>query len=273
MLFFCTNDQCARSFTLTELQENYPDFEQDATLVLMSPDVNDTTSPTSAIIITEDDYDKLKCPVCGSPLSQISIGEIKLLPENTPIFRRLYKRAGHPDIQATIVFSGIERRSIHRPQVCLVSQGSRITNEYTYQQKVSDTKTLPIKILEVSHAYTQPDGSKHIVSSIYAYWLFNPEREEHEHLARFWHMAKDNALYNYRPRWAYVSLTLPRDPQNPDGWQQELDDFVPRLYPTLEDVREKMREDRKIGITIERSADANFYEGDGPATKKTDLKK
>ena len=82
-VYYCTSNQCARSW----LQSQLPG------------------EPAS-------------CPECGAPLAGISLGEINLLPDATPIFRRVYRRAGHPDIMATVVFSGNERRSIHRPQVC-----------------------------------------------------------------------------------------------------------------------------------------------------------
>ena len=234
-MMFCSNDQCSRAFRESSL-----------------------TTKTNGVVQT-----RTTCPVCGAELSPISIGEKKLLPDNTPIFRREYIREGSQPIQATLVFSGIERRSIHRPQVCLVSQGNRITNEYSYDVKTGPDTTLQIKILELQQFYSEEDGSKTVVYSIYAYWLFNPERETNSHLKRFLHMAIDNSFRNYRPRWGYVSISLLRDPRKPDAWKEQLNEFVPLFYPVLQEVRQKLDAQRNITTVIQgRSATLNKYEGE-----------
>ena len=234
-VIFCMSDQCSRAF-------------RESTLNIETNGAIQTAA---------------NCPVCGSDLSTVSIGEMKLLPDNTPIFRREYVREGSPSVQATVVFSGIERRSIHRPQICLVSQGNRITNEYDYEVKNGTDSTLDVKVLELQQFFEEENGSKTFVSSIYAYWLFNPERETNSHLRRFLIMAIDNSLRNYRPRWGYVSISIVRDPRKPDAWKQQLDEFVPLFYPVIEDVRKKLDAQREITTIIQgRSAEINVYEGE-----------
>ena len=184
-VYYCTSNQCARSW----LQSQLPG------------------EPAS-------------CPECGAPLAGISLGEINLLPDSTPIFRRVYRRAGHPDIVATVVFSGIERRSIHRPQVCLVGQGNRILDEYTRPTRASladPDATAPLRVLEIAHADLDPATGRAVSQSlgVYAYWLFNPERETVHHLSRFARMMFDNCFRAYRPRWGYASISLGRDPSRP----------------------------------------------------------
>lgn len=245
-LLFCSNDQCSRAFKESELMV-----------------------ATNGVVEA-----RTACPNCGSPLAPISIGEAKLLPDNTPIFRREYIRQGHPPIQATVVFSGIERRSIHRPQVCLVSQGNRITNEYPYDVKVGDGKTLRIRVLDIQQVYGNEDGTKSIQSAVYAYWLFNPERETDSHLRRFLYMAIDNSFRSYRPRWGYATISFERDLRDPDAWKRQLDEFVPLLYPVLEDVRQKLDAQRNITTTIHRSSsEVNRYEGEtGDVTENPHLR-
>jgi hypothetical protein len=233
-LLFCTSDQCSRAF-------------RESDLLL-------TTNGVSEV--------RASCPNCGSPLAPISIGEAKLLPDNTPIFRREYIREGHPAIQTTVVFSGIERRSIHRPQVCLVSQGNRITNEYPYDVKVGGGKTLRMRVLDIQQVFGNADGTQSVLSAVYAYWLFNPERETDSHLRRFLYMAIDNSFRGYRPRWGYATISFERDLRDPDAWKRQLDEFVPLLYPVLEDVRQKLNAQRNITTVIRRSSsEINTYEG------------
>jgi hypothetical protein len=164
-----------------------------------------------------------------------------MLPKDTPIFRKVYHAPNQPDIQCTLVFSGTERMSIHKPQVCLVSQGNRIINEYDYQVAVTSERRMPIRIIEIMQEYTNSKGKRIAESAIYAYWFFSPERETNSHLQRLLWMAYDNAVRNYRPRWAYVSLAIPADPMRPDSFGAVLDDFVPRLYPITEALRADFR--------------------------------
>ena len=231
-VYYCTSNQCARSW----LQSQLPG------------------EPAS-------------CPECGAPLAGISLGEINLLPDSTPIFRRVYRRAGHPDIMATVVFSGIERRSIHRPQVCLVGQGNRILDEYTRPTRASladPDATAPLRVLEIAHADLDPATGKAVSQSlgIYAYWLFNPERETVHHLSRFARMMFDNCFRAYRPRWGYASISIARDPARPDEWQDALDEFIPRFRPLIDGVRARLDAERAIPLRLEGfSAGANVYEG------------
>ena len=232
---FCQSDQCAASFLVSTLPP-----------------------------------DAAECPACGAPLGDISVGEMSLLPENTPIFRSAYRRAGHPDVMATFVFSGMERRSIHKPQRCLVAQGNRITDEYTLHvpNDVSDPDSrMSVRVLEISHPVRGADGKvTGQNASVYVYWLFNPERETVHHWVRLGWMLFDNAFRSYRPRWGYASITIPRDPESPDAWRAELEDFLPRLYPTVTALRRDLdsRRDRVFRLSG-HSWDSNVYEGDNAA--------
>jgi hypothetical protein len=48
-----------------------------------------------------------------------TMGELATLPKDTQITRREYSDSGGDRIMASIVLSGGEKRSIHRPEVCL----------------------------------------------------------------------------------------------------------------------------------------------------------
>ncbi|MBQ6103661.1 MAG: hypothetical protein IJL06_08325 [Kiritimatiellae bacterium] len=254
-VYYCTSNQCARSWLESQL----------------------AASPTSQVAGPEDIRHSVfgiqhSCPECGAPLAGISLGETTLLPDATPIFRRVYRRAGHPDIMATVVFSGIERRSIHRPQVCLVAQGNRILDEYTRPTRASladPDATAPLRVLELAHADRDPATGRAVSQSlgVYAYWLFNPERETVHHLARFARMMFDNCFRAYRPRWGYASISLARDPSRPGEWEEELDDFLPRFRPLIDGVRARLDADRSVPTVLEGfSAGANVYAGTNAPT-------
>ena len=207
-LWFCSNGQCARSFNASELPEAAEGFP---------------------------------CPLCESPLSTKSIGEARILPPTTPILRLLYTRPGSPQLQCTFVFSGVDRESIHRPQVCLVAQGNTLINEYIYDAKVSDTERMPITVLETMREFTDADGSKRMAHGIYAYWFFNPHRQVASHWARYYHYTIDNVFHNYRPRWAYVSIAFAPESTSSENYHKVLDDFVPLLLPVVSDFQRQLR--------------------------------
>ena len=252
-LFFCSSDQCGRAFKASELETARAEGATNA----VPPAAGAAGAPAEPVAHAVG----RNCPLCGSPLSRVSVGEMNLLPDSTPVFRRIYHRPGGPDLTVTVVFSGIERRSIHRPQRCLVSQGNRITDEYSRDCAIGPNARMELRVLE----FNRPDRIGGDPGNVYAYWLFNPERETVHHTERFLRMMYDNCFRDYRPRWGYASIALARDASRPDAWQQELDAFLPRLYPVLQDVRRKLDEQRGVTVRLdeEGSAAANVYEGEG----------
>ena len=271
-LLYCTSDQCGRSYLERDLLAGRPRDElaygQDLKMLERVrghafSHAAPTNAEPSAVVSSAD-----VCPFCNSPLSTISVGEQTLLPESTPIFRKLYEAPGRPDVTATVVFSGMERRSIHRPQVCLVGQGHRITDEYTYEARLGPDRTFPVRVLEISRPVRDLDGeTAGTLSSVYAYWLFNPERETDSHLVRFFRMTVDNVLRSYRPRWGYASISVPRDPARPDAWKKELDDFLAAFRPVVTKVRADLDANRGRFVVVRgSSSSANRYEGAGPTS-------
>ena len=68
------------------------------------------------------------CPECGAPLGNMNWAERSMLPADTGMARKYYVRPdGRHPIHATIVLSGDDRSSIHRPQVCMTAAGHEIT--------------------------------------------------------------------------------------------------------------------------------------------------
>ena len=261
-VWFCQNDQCARSFPESELAAR-------------AAGENGGGEAAPAGGEAAPDAAARTCPACGGALSSVSLGENTLLPAETPIFRRVYHRAGHPDVLATVVFSGMERRSIHRPQVCLVSQGNRILDEFTdsFASGPSDeagrVPKMPLRVLQITFPVKDPATGKTVsqAPSVYAYWLFNPEYETVQHLARFARMLFDNCFRSYRPRWGYASLSIAVDPGDPDAWRAEIDEFLPFFRPVIDGVRARLAARRDVSLHLSgTSASANEYRGTNTTT-------
>ncbi len=263
-MLFCTSDQCGRSFLEKDLRAGVSRDELASTVDFYlrrkkGADFSATTLPADTPVTAD------ACPFCGSPLSTISIAERMILPKNTPIFRRRYSQPGHSDLTATVVFSGMDRESIHRPQVCLVSQGNRLMDEYTRQVPLGSGETVSVRVIEVA----RPDAVRSASDAgfVYAYWLFNPERETASHFSRFARMFFDNIMRSYRPRWGYASVAIPVDPRRPAAWKDELEAFLSVFRPLVSKCRADMdaRRDRTIVIR-DISSRVDKYEGTGPTT-------
>jgi len=93
-LFFCQNESCLRSFT-------------------------EQTLGTNRV-----------CPRCGGTIERTwSLAERRLLPKDTVLLKKVYHHPNGQSLTVSVVISGTERVSIHRPQMCLVGQGYDIIHE------------------------------------------------------------------------------------------------------------------------------------------------
>ena len=164
--------------------------------------------------------DESQCPECGSSLDPISLAEKKLLPADTEIVHKIYRGENGERYQVSVVVSGYDRRSIHKPQVCLVAQGHRISKQYSSVIKLNENKNLDITIMEL-------DSSR----NLFAYWFTNGELETASHLNRLFHTAWDGIIHNKRRRWAYISIYSSMN--NRQQFTIELNDFIGKLYPSL----------------------------------------
>ena len=184
---YCQNEMCARSFLVDELK-GVPN-----------------------------------CPVCQSPLADISVGERTLLPSDTVLVRKVYRSPAGDEIVVTIVITGNEQRSIHRPQQCLPAQGFEVKS--TSRESVPMIGRKPL-VMTVIFAVNGRSGTA------LAYWFLGGGHETHDHFQRLAWMAWDNLFRNVRPRWAYVSLQTPSVASDQVAGDR-LAEFARQLYPLL----------------------------------------
>lgn len=197
-IYYCQNEQCMRSFLASELN-------------------------TSNNV----------CPVCGGRLDQVSLGERTILPPDTRIVRRLYQNEEGDGITVTIVLSGNEQRSIHRPQQCLPAQGFAI--EQSSLLTVPLEGRAPLKLTMIRSRKGGLVASKQAPEMLMAYWFAGGGHETHDHFKRLAFMAWDNLVRGIRSRWAYVSLQT-FSKAGDQGAERRLAEFVRQLYPLLKPV-------------------------------------
>jgi hypothetical protein len=194
-IYFCQNQQCLAVFSAPELRQTNV------------------------------------CPKCGSELNTMSPAERGVLPADTMILKKRYSAQGEPPIFVSVVFSGENQRSIHRPQRCLPGQGYVIENTRTLTVPRTGKNPLKVEVLSV-RTRLGGGGEKQTVCMTYAYWYTGGDYETPFHFDRLAKTAMDRIFKNRLDRWAYVALSIQHNPS--EDHTLELESFISHLYPLIQ---------------------------------------
>ena len=133
--------------------------------------------------------------------------ERTVLPADTGYARRNYValRDRREQVFISVVLSGRDRSSIHRPELCLVGQGWTIAGRARYEFAVGGG-VVPATLLRVEHALVGPQVGARSgpVRSLFAYWFVGGEGLEPTHFGMQLRDAFDRLRYLRADRWAYV---------------------------------------------------------------------
>ena len=193
-VFYCQNEQCLRSFPVSELGG------------------------------------KRTCPICDGPLDKVALGERILLPPDTLLVRKVYRNPQGSQVYATIVVSGNEQKSIHRPEQCLPAQGFAIEHSGVIAVPCESGAVLRMTLLQARPARALPvsRGPRMLM----AYWFAGGGHETPSHLDRLFWMAWDNVVHGVRVRWAYVSIQAAENDHAGTG-ERRIAEFARLLYPLV----------------------------------------
>jgi hypothetical protein len=196
-IFFCQDEKCQRSFRTSQLAG------------------------------------KTVCPVCGGVLRQTwSLGESWLLPADTILLRKLYVHPSGQQLMVSVVVSGKEQVSIHRPEICLVAQGNEVAGRSTLTVPLEGRKPLHIRNLETFRRFRAQSGSMIECPEYFAYWFVGQRRETPYHLMRMAYTAMDRVFFSKAYRWTYVAISGMRTAGS-DSYQQQEREFIRLFYPLI----------------------------------------
>lgn len=176
--------------------------------------------------------DPQTCPVCSGSMDIMSLAERQLLPPDTIILKKRYFDTRERDLFVSVVFSGKERVSIHRPQICLVGQGRQILDSSVITVPLAGRDPLEVMVLDILHPVTAADGTDYELPRYYAYWFVGADRETPYHLERMLWMGMDRVFRNVAHRWAYIAVGGARETEG-DAHKQEIAEFVAGFYPQM----------------------------------------
>ena len=135
--------------------------------------------------------------------------EREVLPADTGYSRRMYvslQDRAH-QVFLSIVLSGRDRTSIHRPEICLVGQGWTIRGSARHRFRLpadAGGGELPATLLRIDREITGPGGETRTVPALLAYWFVGADRVVASHWERQYHTALDRLRHLQAHRWAYV---------------------------------------------------------------------
>lgn len=137
--------------------------------------------------------------------------ERKLLPQDTEMAKMLYRTtaldpAARDLARVSIVLAGAERRSIHRPEVCLQGQGWRLVSATTMSVEVLPGRKMEVRDLLIEKRVTLDSGEARLQRAHYAYWFVGADITTASHLDRTLLSIRDSVLRNVNHRWAYASV-------------------------------------------------------------------
>jgi len=130
------------------------------------------------------------------------------LPTDTSFGRCLYTAPDGFQILLNVVLMGTDRTSIHKPQVCLTSQGWRIDDSASKVDMLAMTKPFPYQLPVmrlVTTLQTEIKGKPTVLRGVYVYWFVDGNKFTARHVQRMWWMARDMLASGVLDRFAYIS--------------------------------------------------------------------
>lgn len=143
----------------------------------------------------------------GTP-QEISESERIILPEDTEFAKMLYTDPAGETVNTQIVLAGAERRSIHRPEVCLPGQGWTIKSSQTLEVPRENGSDIPVTLLRIARPI-EVGGKSTELESLFLYWFVGKNTLTANHLVRVLKTNLDVLLTNTNHRWAYVICSAP----------------------------------------------------------------
>jgi EpsI family protein len=137
----------------------------------------------------------------------VSEAERAILPPDTGYSKIRYASSrGAAPVFMSIVLSGRDRTSIHRPELCLVGQGWTITvaTKHVFRFPPSSAG-FPATLLHVEHEVRTANGSTR-VPQLVAYWFVAGDAVAATHWKRMALDAWNRVVHGRADRWAYVLI-------------------------------------------------------------------
>lgn len=168
-------------------------------------------SPRTGVKLAADGVNPVSLPATlgldwAGRAAPVSAVEREVLPPDTGYSRCSYQSLVDPRqaVFLSIVLSGRDRTSIHRPELCLVGQGWNVVGREVVTLRAADGGTLPVTLLRTEREATDAAGRAVRVPGVFVYWFVGADRVVATHWQRVFYTAVDRLRHLQGHRWAYV---------------------------------------------------------------------
>lgn len=148
--------------------------------------------------LTEEHFVRLgELPGFRSEKIETSEAELKTLPKDTFIDRRRYVADSGEWLVVSLVVGGSSKSSLHRPEICLPSQGNRMS-----EPKTIDAAGISWRAMKLEHGQDASVG--------FAYTFYNQAGyRTSSHVARIFRDVLDRSFGGRIDRWAMLTVVSP----------------------------------------------------------------
>ncbi len=139
----------------------------------------------------------------------VSPSELAMLPGDTEFAKKIYQDLSGNSLTAQIVLSGGEKRSIHRPEICLPGQGWTIQSGEVMPVTLANGRALDVMKLTLVRQIEVAPGQRRTMKSYFLYWFVGKDTSTPYHWARLAKTNWDMVVKKLQHRWAYVIVSAP----------------------------------------------------------------
>lgn len=169
-------------------------------------------SPQAGVRLAADGVNPVELPGLlgvdwAGQTAPVSAVERAVLPADTGFSRKNYVslRDRREQVFVSLVLSGRDRTSIHRPELCLVGQGWTIAGRELREWAVPGRPPVPATVLRIEREVAVR-GEVVRVPALFVYWFVGADRVVASNWERVLHTSLDRLKHGQSHRWAYVAM-------------------------------------------------------------------
>ncbi len=144
----------------------------------------------------------------GKP-QEVSESERVILPKDTEFAKMLYSNFSGDQLSCQIVLSGGEKRSIHRPEICLPAQGWVKKSGNAIPVTLDNGTKIDVMKLVIARPVEVQPGVRKELTSLFIYWFIGKGTTTAHHWQRILSSDWDRVVHGVSHRWAYVIVSAP----------------------------------------------------------------
>lgn len=198
-------------------------------------------APLAGVRLSADGVDPVELPAFigtewigrQAPVTEV---ERSILPPDTGYSRKNYiSVADRSEVFVSLVLSGRDRTSIHRPELCLVGQGWSILGEERRALELvpGDGLELPVTLLRIEKDFPMRQGPPLRVRALLAYSFFSPDEQVASHAAMVWKSSLARLRRLRGDRWGYLVVQT----RSEDGEPATLARMQEVLGPVWQEIK------------------------------------